>query len=159
MAIPEACGLWIEQRLKEEIEETGDTRKSFSAIARDVTAEVNRVFETNIKFETIRSRARRVSRSNDHPDTTTQNDKGKSKFEKLEKTKHGGKREGAGRKKKPVTDPFFAMRFYAFYCARMAIIQLENIGEGDLFGMEAFTIVETWVKKGKERMSSARGIL
>ena len=42
MTIPEACGLWIEQRLKQEIKKTGDTRKSVRSIAEMVTGEVTR---------------------------------------------------------------------------------------------------------------------
>lgn len=75
MAIPEACGLWIQQRLEEEIQESGNTIESVRAIAKAVTDEVNRVFETNVNPETIRSIARRIKGGSiDPPATTSCND-------------------------------------------------------------------------------------
>ncbi len=108
MAIPEACGLWIEQRVQEELEANPDN-PNLSKIGRDVAQEIERLFETRVNPEMIRSRARRsAARSNDRieqpAETTTE--KPKSNEIKREPAKdgtmRGGPREGAGRKPKAV---------------------------------------------------------
>ena len=86
--------------------------------------------------------------SNEPPQKTTIKTKSKPK---LGKKKHGGKRKGAGRKQK--FDPGLAMRFETLCCARISIIQLANIREDDPFRMEAFTLVETWIKNEKKMIS------
>jgi hypothetical protein len=100
MAIPEACGLWIDQRIEEELEANPDA-PNLSAIGRRVAAEVERHFEVRVNPETVRSRARRVTaRSNDQGNESPTNPNSKPNLEKLEKPKHGGARPGAGRKPK-----------------------------------------------------------
>ena len=67
MAIPEACGLWIEQRVKEELDQKGETGASLREIGRQVAAEVEKYFETKVNPETIRSKARRIEAGSDDP--------------------------------------------------------------------------------------------
>jgi hypothetical protein len=55
MALNEACQLWIEQRIDEELESGG---KSHRAIGRELAAEIEKMFETKINPESVRSRVR-----------------------------------------------------------------------------------------------------
>jgi hypothetical protein len=69
LALPEVCGVWIEQRIQEAREEG----KSLKAIGREVAKEVEQYFEVEVNPETIRSKARRIGGgSNDHPQPTDQ---------------------------------------------------------------------------------------
>lgn len=100
MALNEACQLWIEQRLEEELKSKNKTGDSLREIGRRISAEVEQFFETKIEPQTITMRASRQSRGVT-PVTGVENEKksnGKGKLEKLEKPKHGGARAGAGRK-------------------------------------------------------------
>jgi hypothetical protein len=45
MAIPEACGVWIEQRIQEELDTKGETGASLREICRKVAGEVEKYFE------------------------------------------------------------------------------------------------------------------
>ncbi len=63
MTIPEVCGLWIEQRFKEELETKGESGASLRSIGRKVAAEVEKNFETTVNPETIAMRASRQSKS------------------------------------------------------------------------------------------------
>lgn len=114
MAIPEACGLWIEQRVQEELEARGDTGASLREIGRQVAAEVERYFETKVKPGTIYQRTRRLNEggTNVPPKSNPQPDQPPTKPQappepppKL--TNAGGKREGAG--------PWFAGRFAGLF--------------------------------------------
>ena len=100
MAIPEACGLWIEQRVQEELEARGDTGASLREIGRAVAAEVEKYFETKVKPVTIFQRARRMATDTNvspgQPTETTEENDDK------QKSSYGGKRQGAGRKQNPV---------------------------------------------------------
>ena len=70
MAIPEACGLWIEQRVKEELEAEGDTGASLREIGRTVAAEVEKYFETKVNPRTIEKKAERINATNVAPGET-----------------------------------------------------------------------------------------
>lgn len=61
MAINEACQVWIEQRIQEELESGAD---NLSALGRELAAEVERVFQTRISPDTLRKRADRFIRTN-----------------------------------------------------------------------------------------------
>ncbi|MGE4536177.1 MAG: hypothetical protein AB7D37_03780 [Desulfovibrio sp.] len=67
MAIAEACQLWIEQRIEEELESGAD---NLSAIGRELSKEVDRVFQTKINPDTLRKRAARLTRTNVQGDET-----------------------------------------------------------------------------------------
>ncbi len=60
MAINEACQLWIEQRITEELAERGDTGKSLREIGRELAAEIERVFEAKVNPDTLRKKAERI---------------------------------------------------------------------------------------------------
>ena len=61
MAIPEACALWIEQQIDDELKEKEVTEKSLRAIGRDIATEIERVFKAKVKPETIRKKAERMA--------------------------------------------------------------------------------------------------
>ena len=105
MAIPEACGLWIEQRVKEELERRGDTGASLREIGRQVASEVEKYFETKVNPNTIRMRASRIEAGTNVPQEENETNTGTSEqLEKLEKT-WGGARDGSGRKPKEKPEP------------------------------------------------------
>jgi len=60
MAINEACSLWIEQRIQEELEDNHDQKKSLRAIGRELAKEIEKVFEAKVKPETITMKASRM---------------------------------------------------------------------------------------------------
>ncbi len=60
MALNEACQLWIEQRIDEELESQPETGKSDRAIGREVSGEVAKLFETFVSEDAIRIRAASV---------------------------------------------------------------------------------------------------
>lgn len=67
VAIPEACGIWIEQRVQEELDAKGETGASLREIGRKVAAEVEKYFETRVNPETIKSRALRMKAEQSKP--------------------------------------------------------------------------------------------
>lgn len=71
MAIPEACGVWIEQRVQEELENREESKNSLREIGRKVAAEVEKYFETKVNPGTLAAKASRMNRvSNDTPTET-----------------------------------------------------------------------------------------
>lgn len=101
MAIPEACGVWIEQRVQEELDRRGDTGASLRAIGRQVAAEVEKYFETKVNPDAIRMRASRIETgTNVQPKSNPQKEQQLPQTPRL--TNAGGKREGAGRKPRPI---------------------------------------------------------
>jgi hypothetical protein len=112
MAIPEACGLWIEQRVKEELQRRGDTGASLREIGRQVASEVEKYFETKVNPGTIFQRARRLE--NDTNVSEEEKEIKTSTCPEIKEIKHppakdgtfrGGFREGAGRKPKEKPEP------------------------------------------------------
>ena len=109
MAIPEACGLWIEQRVQEELENKGDTGASLREIGRIVAGEVEKYFETRVNPLTIANRASRMNRSvsNDTPSENQTKTISKPEIKEIKRAKdgtlRGGVRVGAGRKPKEET--------------------------------------------------------
>jgi|GEM_PF-4442515 len=136
MAIPEACGVWIEQRVQEEIDNKKDTGASLREIGRVVAAEVEKYFETKVKPETVRKKAERMVGTNVPPKSKPAEIKEYSKPEIIEdrKPQGGGAREGAGRKPKEkkkrvkaemVMDEDFKRAFDVFY-REVQRVRLEN---------------------------------
>lgn len=73
MAINEACQVWIEQRIQEELETKGE--KSLRSIAGEIASEIERIFEAKVKPTTIVSRVQRAaSDANASPTATHEND-------------------------------------------------------------------------------------
>jgi hypothetical protein len=103
MAIPEACGLWIEQRVQEEMEERKETGNSIREIGRKVAAEVEKYFETKVSPDTIRKRAERQGGTNvpkgGRLTATTDTEEIKEIKPAKDGTRRGGSRPGAGRKR------------------------------------------------------------
>jgi len=173
MAIPEACGLWIEQRIQEELETKGETGVSFRAISRTIGAEIEKYFETTVKPETIRKMASRMnSGTNVAPQVNGSNDSGNedNKENKKGLTAKGEPRKrapGAGRPKEkkvsseptdqPTTVPEWERRpvqYTGIYSdaelfAGMAISQLERISNDDPNAMKALDKVSDWIAKRK----------
>jgi hypothetical protein len=102
MAIPEACGVWIEQRVQEELERKGETGASLRAIGRQVAAEVEKYFETKVDPNTIYQRTRRQAGTDVPPKSKPPENKQDTTPEIIQdrKPQGGGKRKGAGRKPK-----------------------------------------------------------
>ena len=70
MAIAEACQLWIEQRIEEELQDKDETGKSLREIGRELAAEIEKVFEAKVSPDTLRKRAERMGGTN-VPDAET----------------------------------------------------------------------------------------
>ncbi len=69
MALNEACQIWVEQRITEELAERGDSGKSLRAIGR----EIERIFEAKVSPHTMRNRVtRKLHDSNESPPETAQ---------------------------------------------------------------------------------------
>ncbi len=106
MALNEACQLWMEQRIEEELEIQPDTEKSLRAIGREIAKEIEKLFEVRIEPTTIAMKASRQKAvtnvtPDEEPPVTPQPDSEIPKQSSLEKSLHGGKLEGAGRPKTP----------------------------------------------------------
>lgn len=178
MAINEACQVWIEQRIKEELEDGGE--KSLSEIARAIAAEIEKSFETSIKPDTIRKRAERMARTN----VQNEENQGAPTFkpghtghkispteivEEVEKRVRKGKsiREAAqeiadehGKKQSAVREAYRREKEKTHYqCtatqamsfAQMAIFQLERITKDDEQWMEALLMVENWINEFRSK--------
>lgn len=178
MAISEACGLWIQQRLEEEIDQRGDTMASVTAIAKMVAEEVNRIFESDIKPESIRYHARKISnRRNLQSDVTTSNntekkcnkvqqintieavnmmdqeiEKGETRQVAAHKVaKKTGKNEGSLRVAHQREEKKRSPEYKAaMLYAEMAIAQLESIQKTHHDRQEAFDYVIEWINKNRQ---------
>lgn len=64
MALNEACQVWIEQRIQEELDGKADTGVSYRKIGREIAAEIDKLFQAKVDPETIRKRAERRSGTN-----------------------------------------------------------------------------------------------
>ena len=101
MAINEACQVWIEQRIQEELQEKPDSGKSLREIGREIAAEIEKIFEAKVNPETLANRAsvrNRTQTENQEAATVPGKSNGNQTAKK--KSKRGGFRENAGRKKK-----------------------------------------------------------
>ena len=169
MAVHEACQVWIEQRIQEELE-SGDER-SLREIGRTIAAEIERVFETKVNPETIRKRVERISGTNvpsaentDAPtvkpgdtgdiirDIERKVRSGKSIREAAEEVaSQAGKNPETVRKAytRATGDPARASQ--AENIVGFAIIQLERLSKDDPKWEEAILKLESWIKNFKEQ--------
>lgn len=171
MAINEACQVWIEQRIKEELEGGGE--KSLREIGRVIAAEIEKVFEAKVNPITIYSKVRESKIKSDgfqspveNPDAPTvkRGDSGDIVREVERKVRAGKSiREAAGEVaenfgKNPETvrkaynrvgDPARASQ--AFDIVGFAIAQLERLNRNDPKCEEALLKLETWIQKFKEQ--------
>ena len=144
MAIPEACGLWIEQRVQEELDQRGETGASLREISRLVAAEVEKYFETKVKPGTIFQKARRIDAdTNVSPKSSSvtieNNEDSKSKeANETQESSHGGTRKGAGRKysqttrwKKVINDLAALIEYMSAHCEAGAKIPVEMQADFD----------------------------
>jgi hypothetical protein len=69
VAINEACQVWIEQRIQEELEEKGDSGKSLRQIGREIASEIERIFEAKISPMTVYHHVRKGDRNQSPPET------------------------------------------------------------------------------------------
>jgi hypothetical protein len=60
MAIAEACQLWIEQRIEEELQDRPENGKSLREIGRELAKEIEKVFEAKVKPRTLEKKAGRM---------------------------------------------------------------------------------------------------
>jgi len=121
MPVSEACALWIEQRIEDELEEQETTGKSLRAIGRELSKEILKYFEAKVAPETLKEKARRMKikgGTNVPEDTTTENNSGKEVNQDNQVVKtHGGKRPGAGRKLNAISqnEGVIRQRFHKAY--------------------------------------------
>jgi len=106
MVISEACQLWVEQRIEEELEGQEKTGKSYRAIGREIAKEIEKFFEAKVEPETISKRVSRMrSGTNVPPSSTDQNHTESEENKEISKgfTQNGKPRQrapGGGRKPK-----------------------------------------------------------
>jgi hypothetical protein len=144
MANREACELYIEQEIKEQL---AQGKKPWS-IGKELSKWVEKMFETTINPRTIEQRVRRIEKKDNatfvaeksQPIETIEY----SKPEIIEnrKPQGGGEREGAGR---PLNQVSNAMQF-----AAMAISQLDRIQPQDPHKTDAFNKVIEYCQARKE---------
>lgn len=64
MAIAEACQLWIEQRIEEELQDHQDDGKAVLRMATELQAEIEKVFQAKLSIPCLRSRIARQKCAN-----------------------------------------------------------------------------------------------
>ena len=72
MAITEACQVWIEQRIQEELADKPESGKSLRAIGRELAAEIERIFDAKMNPRGLETRARRMGAPNGAPAASPQ---------------------------------------------------------------------------------------
>ena len=168
MAINEACQVWIEQRIKEELEDGGE--KSLREIGRVIAAEIEKVFEAKVNPRSLEKRAERMSATNvaatenqgaptvkpgDSGDIVREVERkvraGKSIREAAAEVAetHGKNTETVRKAYNRVGDPARASQ--AFDIVGFAIAQLERLNRNDPKCEEALLKLETWIQKFKEQ--------
>jgi hypothetical protein len=130
MANSEACQVYIEQEIKEGLAQ-GKTPYS---IGKDLSAWVEKLFETSIPADTLRKRAERIG-TNVHTPTTPLNN--------LETEKNLGGRP-LKYAKVPEPPPKFTN---AMHIATFVIIHLERIAFDDPKREEALQKVNDWIEQ------------
>lgn len=145
MANQEACQVYIEQQIKEGLEEG----KNPHAIGKEVSSWVGKLFETCISANSIRMRATRMKESctNVQPPPTTLISVQNSDNQ-VPESQHGGKREGAGPplKYEKVTEPPKPFT-NAIHIAIFVISHLERIAFDDPKRDEALGKVSDWIEQ------------
>lgn len=175
MAINEACQVWIEQRIKEELDDGSD--RSIREIGRVIATEIEKIFEAKVSPMTIYGKVRRrkmeadtnVSglQNPDEPRVKTgqggQKINPKNIVEEVDSRVKKGKSiraaaqevaEICGKKASTVREAYRKEKEKAHYqCtatqavsfAQMAIFQLERITKDDEQWEEALLMVENWI--------------
>lgn len=143
MAHSEACEIWIEEHIREGLDEG----KAPYLIGKELTDMIERIFHTTIPTKTLASRATRLKKrisSNEESSTTTENNSGIQK--KPARGEDGkfveGTAPGPGRRGKYDAPAF---RSQAEYFAALAIGQLERISLEDDNAQAAFEKVINWI--------------
>lgn len=144
MAHSEACQLYIEQEIKEGLAQ-GKTPYS---IGKELSSWVEKLFETNIPPETLKSRAYELQKKigGNQPNAITATPACEIPKNQVE---HGGAREGAGRPQKypkPVKPWSCAMQM-----ASLAIGQMERIPLDDPQREKAFAKVIDWIEQNRNK--------
>jgi hypothetical protein len=176
MSLPEACSVWIEQRVQEELDAKRETGASLREIGRTVAKEVERHFETKVNPDTIRKKAERMHGTNVPPINNNEISSISSDFEKTLKKSaktenRGGARKDSGRKPKnvepetaspPTEEPEkkpkdkskipYAMRTgedttEAWQFKTIAISHLKRIRKDDPMRVAALKDVVKWIEK------------
>lgn len=171
MSINEACQVWIEQRIKEELE-PGD--KSLREIGRVIAAEIEKVFEAKVSPRAIEKKAGRIGATNVAPAENQEPPTVKPVascsitalvVEKVEQGKTisqasrevaaiSGKdpevvRNSYNRARNRVGDPARASQ--AFDIVGFAIAQLDRLSKDDPKCEEALLKLESWIQKFREK--------
>jgi len=159
VAIPEVCQVWIEQRLEEELEESDDTKKSLRAVGREIAAEIERLFQVKLNPRTLEKRAERMVATNVAPSTTpeetTENERNQVFQDGLEQS-HGGKREGAGRKPKSVSQQALDSMFPpALELLAVLKFVLRYLYKAQADGMETAVPVTEAIRRAEDAISKA----
>jgi hypothetical protein len=165
MAIPEACELWIEQRVQEELEQKKDTGASLREIGRVVAAEVEKYFETKVNPGTILTKAARMNKAVSN-ETKAEKPTAPIDSEEIKQIKRqpakdgtmrGGPRPGAGRKMNPQPEDGQPARkedlektqnqcTEAYQFETIAISQLRRIRKDDPDRVGALIRVKKWIE-------------
>lgn len=143
MAHSEACEIWIEEHIREGLDEG----KAPYLIGKELTDMIERIFHTTIPTRTLEQRARRIKKqdaTNVAPTTTTENYSGiqESRREPDGTFKKGVSGNPTGRRGKYDAPAF---RSQAEYFAALAIGQLERISLEDDNAQAAFEKVINWI--------------
>ncbi len=148
MAHSEACQLFIEERIKEGLAEG----KSAYAVAKELSAKIQQMFETAIPHSTLKDRALRMKRKiGGNPPTRST----PANHSEIQEKRHNqvltddkgkftkGTAPGPGRPPKYETpvEPYSC----ALQMATIAISQLSRIRRGDPKRKEAFQEVINWI--------------
>jgi hypothetical protein len=172
VAVHEACQVWIEQRIKEELD-SGDER-SLREIGRVIAAEIEKMFEAKVNPRAVEKRAERMIATNVAPSesldapTVKHGDTGDI-LREVERKVRAGKsiREAAGevadsigknpetvrkaytREAEKVGDPAKASQ--AMNIVGYAISQLERLTKSDPKWEDAINKLESWITRFKEQ--------
>lgn len=140
MANREACELYIEQQIKEEL---AQGKKPWT-IGKELSKWVEKLFEVTINPKTIASRANRISSNEEKKsqpiETVTYSEPG---IIRDRQAQGGGEREGAGRPR--ITETYSVSDAQAF--ASIAISQLERIKKEDPERTNALNRVYEWIRR------------
>lgn len=71
MAIPEVCQVWIEQRIEEALEDN-DSEQSLRSLGKEISADIERLFNVKVNPRTLEKRAERARATNVAPAPTPQ---------------------------------------------------------------------------------------
>ena len=169
----ESCGLWVQQRMEEEL---ASGEKSMREIGRIISREIEKIFEVEIKPETIRKKAGRVSGTFVPPVEKSVNTResvgtvgtiteqieikkteGKSINQaSKEVAKDTGKNPETIRKtynrevkKQEKIKADYSRSDLAIRYAKMAIEDLRSIGKSDPKRAEAFELIINWINQNR----------